>query len=172
MGLLRSQKKDWIHLIYFLSNTPCNFCKKKKDHRGRWAHSAGKKGLNSPRLCLTLMRHTIFVKKQVIGGDGLAALKKRIGFISLPFKLTCHASFAKKLGVVSLRTQKSYLKTGHREVQVQCACKKNEFTLCTFNSHASSNFINKGHMDGWARCAHKKLFVSPHFVWLLNAMQF
>ena len=78
----------------------------------------------------------------------------------------------KKLGVDSLRTQKSYLKTGHREVQVQCACKKNEFTLCTFNSHASSNFINKGHMDGWARCAHKKLFVSPHFVWLLNAMQF
>ena len=62
-GLATLTKKDWIHLIYFLSNTPCNFCKKKKDHRGRWAHSAGKKGLNSPRLCLTLMQHTIFVKK-------------------------------------------------------------------------------------------------------------
>ena len=36
-----------------------------------------KKGLDSCRLCLSLIGHTIFVKKQVIGEGGLLGLVKK-----------------------------------------------------------------------------------------------
>ena len=87
VGSLRLPKRIGFTKFTFDSHAPCNFRKKqvtrhaifvkKTGHRIKWARFARKKELDSPSLHLTLIWHTIFVKKQVTGADGLASLARK-----------------------------------------------------------------------------------------------
>ena len=72
-------------------------------------------------------------------------------------KLTRHKICAKNLGWTRCTCKKVIQKQVIEKYRVSALVKKMEFTLCIFNSHASSNFYKKGHMNGWASCAHKKI---------------
>ena len=93
-------------------------------------------------------------KKQVIAADGLAALTKKIEFTSLTFE-SKPCNLKKKLGFGLVTHAKNYSKTGNREVQAQCACKKKNLPCVHSTLTRHPIFTKKGHMDGWTRFAHK-----------------
>ena len=103
---------------------------------------------------------------------GSLLTQKRNGFTSSTFEITRHAIFKKKLGVDSLRLQKSYSKTGNREVQAHCACKKMNLPCVHSTLTRHPIFTKKVKwMAGLALLTNKYL-IHLIYAWLLHAIQF